>query len=957
MHHGPIRPRVETGAARVVTWTLCHRVDVKPIRLHVASPRGHRTSSRHRRNDLKPNVCTCLHHNVVAPQSPGYGSTAPEGRGAAPWGVDDRAPGTPTGLNKMRCPMHHGPIRPRVEMGAVRVVTWTDGATSVLSHPVGVPSRRRTRPQGTDPRLGAWVRTLGSVVPPRCGEIPPGARRVAMKTAPGCAACLGKPCPVVRRVAVTPVFVNVVSSRGHRTFLPQRYGHGMPNVWVPSPRRCPDQNPTCGMSSPQRGGTPKPRVRLHGPRGPWSRTLGRRRSGAGTPTGLNKMRCPTHHGPIRPRVAMGAVRVVTWTDGATSVLSHPVGVPSRRRTRPQGTTPRLGAWGRTLGFGVPPRCGENPSGARRVPMQPRAIVRRVAVKPVPVHVVSPRRHRACPPHRYGHPQPNVCAYRHHNVARSKTGRVHVFTTTLRPSKTERACHHHTDAPIENGTLACLHRTRGAIQNRTLACLHHNVVAPQSPGCGSTAPEGRGAVPWGIDDRAPATPTGLNKMRCPAHHGPIRPRVAMGAARVVTWTDGATSVLSHPVGVPSRRRTRPQGTTPRLGAWGRTLGFGVPPRCGENPFGCAPCSDATPCDCAPRRREARPGARRVPAPASGVSTTPLRPSTTERVCVSSPQRGAIQNRTGACLHHNVTAMENRTCGCHHHTVVPTKTQRVHVSSPQRGGTPKPRVRLHGPRGPWSRTLGRRRSAPATPTGLNKMRYRHASRPDSSAGCNGGRACGDVDGWCHVGLVAPRWGAVSTPHASPGYAPRLGAWGRTLGFGVPPRCGENPGAPCSDATPCDCAPRRREARPGARRVPAGIGRVHHTVTAIHNRTCVRIVTTTWRDPKPDGFMSSPQRYGHRRNARHHHTDAPIENGTWRVFTALRDPKPNVAVTTTWWHSKAQGTAPRPPRAVEPHPGASTIGAATPTGLNKMRCPAQHVPIHLPYRRTYRRERCGQ
>ena len=193
---------------------------------------------------------------------------------------------------------------------------------------------------------------------------------------------------------MNPVRLPVVDPPGDRACPPQRYGHRNRNVHVittpmrpcqtgrvrVSPHVASIQNRMCArvfttpmrpsktgrdVSSPQRGGTPKPRVRLHGPGGPWSRTLGRRRFGAGTPTGLNKMRCPTHHGPIRPRVAMGAVRVVTWTDGVTSVLSHPVGVPSRCRTRPQGTAHALGVV-RTLGFGVPPRCGEDGHTAGRI---------------------------------------------------------------------------------------------------------------------------------------------------------------------------------------------------------------------------------------------------------------------------------------------------------------------------------------------------------------------------------------------------------------------------------------------------------------------------------------------------------------------------------------------------------------------------------------------------------------
>ncbi len=114
-----------------------------------------RVSSPHRGGHPIPNVCVCLHHNVVAPQSPGYGSTAPPGAvepypGASTIGRSKRA----TGLNKMRSPTKHGPIRPRVGMGAVREVTCTGVATSVLSHPFRVHSRRRTRPRVRTHALG-----------------------------------------------------------------------------------------------------------------------------------------------------------------------------------------------------------------------------------------------------------------------------------------------------------------------------------------------------------------------------------------------------------------------------------------------------------------------------------------------------------------------------------------------------------------------------------------------------------------------------------------------------------------------------------------------------------------------------------------------------------------------------------------------------------------------------------
>ena len=170
------------------------------------------------------------------------------------------------------------------------------------------------------------------------------------------------------------------------------------------------------------------------------------------------------------------------------------------------------------------------------------------------------------PHRCGHAKPDVC----------------VITIPMRTSNTGRACHHHTNAPIQHRTLACFHHNvasiqnrtlcmsspqRGAIQNRTLACLHHNVVAPQSPGCGSTAPEGRGAVPWGVDDSAPATPTGLNKMR---HPHATRPDSSPGCngGRACGDVDGWGHVgLVAPLQGAFSAPHGPQGSAPRLGAWG------------------------------------------------------------------------------------------------------------------------------------------------------------------------------------------------------------------------------------------------------------------------------------------------------------------------------------------------------------------------------------------------------
>ena len=139
-------------------------------------------------------------------------------------------------------------------------------------------------------------------------------------------------------------------------------------------------------------------------------------------------------------------------------------------------------------------------------------------------------------------------------------------------------------------------------------------------------------------------------------------------------------------------------------------------------------------------------------------------------------GPAAGLEGAFLHHAVATIQNRSCACLHQdpaaTDTPSKTQRacvftttwwpsktcvgvsspqrrgttkrnVCISSPQRGGTPKPRVRLPGPVGRGAVPWGVDDSAIATPTGLNKMRSPHETRPDSSAGRNGGRGVGDVD----------------------------------------------------------------------------------------------------------------------------------------------------------------------------------------------------------------------
>ena len=463
-----------------------------------------------------------LHHNVVALQSPGCGSTAPEGRGAAPWGIDDSAPGTPTGLNKMRCPrritarfvpgLQWGPC---VGVNVDFTTPWRPSKTErvhVSSPQRGGTPKPRVRLHG--PR-GPWSRTLGHR---RFGAgNPNGVEQNAVSLAsrpdssPGCNG--GRACGDVtlcHRVVVNPSDA-VVSPRGpSHDVATIRNGscmclhHTVAAIAKPNGR----------MSSPQRGGTPKPRVRLHGPRGPWSRTLGHRRFGVGNPNGVEQ--------------------------NAVSLASRPDSSPGCNGGR---------------------ACGD-------------------------VHVMPPRGRKTHPDARRVTPRASG-AFRT-TWQPSETDRACVFTTPWRPSKTERGV----SSPRRGG-----HR-----KPNVCACLHHNVVALQSPGCGSTAPEGRGAVPWGIDDSASGTPTGLNKMRCPSHHGPIRPRVAMGAVRVVTCT------LCHRVVV---KPIRMHVVSPR----------------GHRVFSA--------------RRGNHP--KRI-------------------VHVSSPHRGGHRKpNVCACLHHNVVALQSPGCG--------------------------------------------------------------------------------------------------------------------------------------------------------------------------------------------------------------------------------------------------------------------------------------------------------
>ena len=148
---------------------------------------------------------------------------------------------------------------------------------------------------------------------------------------------------------------------------------------------------------------------------------------------------------------------------------------------------------------------------------------------------------------------------------------------------EGACLHHAVATIQNRSCACLHQDPAATdtpsKTQRVRRLHHNVVALQSPGCGSPAPWAGEPDPGASTIRR-RNPNGVEQNAVAHKTRPDSSAGWNGGGHGVTRSNGATSVLSHPVGVHARRRTHPQGSAPRLAAGGRTLGFGVPPRCGE-----------------------------------------------------------------------------------------------------------------------------------------------------------------------------------------------------------------------------------------------------------------------------------------------------------------------------------------------------------------------------------------
>ena len=192
---------------------------------------------------------------------------------------------------------------------------WGD---RILFNPVGVACAESSPPQGTAPRpAGPRSRTLGFGVPPRCGEEmhtsgcgwPPGCGE-EMRT-PGC----GWP------------------PRCGEHALCQRGDTTCTGTVFMATRRTP------GGSSPQRGGTPEPRVRPPR-RKVRGRTLGTRAASRMHPNGVRQDR----RGPIRPRhhahVPHSDPRANRAAlHGATAFCSTPLGFRSPNRRRPRVRLP------------------------------------------------------------------------------------------------------------------------------------------------------------------------------------------------------------------------------------------------------------------------------------------------------------------------------------------------------------------------------------------------------------------------------------------------------------------------------------------------------------------------------------------------------------------------------------------------------------------------------------------
>ncbi len=181
--------------------------------------------------------CGALHHNVVAPQSPGFGPP-PQGAGAEPWGGVWRRASTPTGCDK------------------------TDVAPSDARHPTPVPrfdpgADRAVfcgRPHFVQPRWGCRRRIVAA---PGFGPPPQG-----VGPNPG-DACGAEYAP--RRGATRPTWPHPNASPHARPpFRPR--GESGRVLWETAFCSTP-----LGLPAPNRR---RPRVRLPGPRGrgaaPWA---------------------------------------------------------------------------------------------------------------------------------------------------------------------------------------------------------------------------------------------------------------------------------------------------------------------------------------------------------------------------------------------------------------------------------------------------------------------------------------------------------------------------------------------------------------------------------------------------------------------------------------------------------------------------------------------------------------
>ena len=305
----------------------------------------------------------------------------------------------------------------------------------------------------------------------------------------------------------------------------------------------------------------------------------------------------------------------------------------------------------------------------------------------------------------------------------------------------------------------LHHNVAAIQNLRVRVLHHNVVAPQSPGFGPP-PQGVGPNPgdaWGVENaprRGATGPTWPHSNASPHARPPFQPGDESGR---VMWGD---RILFNPVGVSIAESSTPQGTAPRpTGPGSRTLGFGVPPRCGDDmrtsgcgwPPRCGEEMQTSGCGWPPGCGDETPTLRIILAGRHVVVNTPYASAVTR--CAP----GRFSWRHGVHpegLHHNVVA-------------------------PQSPGFGPPAARRGAE--PWG--CVRRRAC--TPTGCDKTDVAPSERVTTRTAPIPTR--GRI-GPCFVGrphFVQPRWGFDRRIVDAPGYGspahgagePHPGLWSAT------------------------------------------------------------------------------------------------------------------------------------------------------------------------------------